>query len=206
MRSVVLIGGGGHARSVADVARQSGRSLAGCLAPGLVEPDLPQRLGGDDWLDHPEAAQHEFIVAAGQIGLAVLRRRLHGALAARSLLLATLQAPSAQRATSARVDNGTVLHHRSVVGPLSQIGLNCIINTGAIVEHDAQIGDHCHVSTGAIINGHARIGSGCMVGSGSVVLQGVSVADDVVIGAGAVVVADIVEAGVYVGVPARRLK
>ena len=37
--------------------------------------------------------------------------------------------------------------------PLLKIGINCIINTKALVEHDAIIGDHCHIATSAIING-----------------------------------------------------
>ena len=44
--------------------------------------------------------------------------------------------------------------HNSYIGPKSNIGNNCIINTGSIIEHDAKIGNHCHISTGCIINGN----------------------------------------------------
>lgn len=206
MKSLVLVGAGGHARSVADVARAAGRRLAGCIAPGPADADLPPVLGGDDWLDRPEARGHEFVVAAGQTAAPDLRRRLYDTLLARSLPLAQLRSPAACVSDTAALGPGTVVHHRAVVGPGARVGANCIVNTGAIVEHDARVGDHTHVSTGAIVNGGTRIGSGCMLGSGSVVLQGVRVGDGVVIGAGAVVARDIGEPGVYAGVPARRIK
>jgi acetyltransferase-like isoleucine patch superfamily enzyme len=44
-----------------------------------------------------------------------------------------------------------------------------------------------------------------MLGAGAVVIDGVFVTSDVIIGAGGVVVGEIVDPGVYVGVPVRRL-
>ena len=62
------------------------------------------------------------------------------------------------------------------------------------------------MTRGAVVAGRARIGRNVFVGAGAVVIDSISVCDDVVIGAGAVVTSSIDEAGVYVGVPARRMK
>lgn len=51
-----------------------------------------------------------------------------------------------------------------------------------------------------------RIGRGCWLGAGVTVLPGVSIAEGCVIGAGAVVSGDTSPNGLYVGVPARRVK
>jgi acetyltransferase-like isoleucine patch superfamily enzyme len=56
------------------------------------------------------------------------------------------------------------------------------------------------------LGGNVRIGSRVLVGAGAKVLPGVRIGDDVVVGAGAVVRGDLETAGVYAGVPARRVR
>jgi acetyltransferase-like isoleucine patch superfamily enzyme len=68
------------------------------------------------------------------------------------------------------------------------------------------VGDFTHVAPRAVLGGGVQLGRRVMLGAGAVVLPGVRVADDVVIGAGAVVQRDLLSAGVYVGVPSRRLR
>ena len=50
------------------------------------------------------------------------------------------------------------------------------------------------------------IGDGCWIGAGAVILPGVSIGTGCVIGAGAVVTRDCDPDGLYVGVPARRIR
>lgn len=59
---------------------------------------------------------------------------------------------------------------------------------------------------GKDIDTTVRVGKGCWLGAGVTVLPGVSIAEGCVIGAGAVVSADTSPNGLYVGVPARRVK
>ena len=47
--------------------------------------------------------------------------------------------------------------HKAIVNAKAKIGRNCIINTGAIIEHDVIIEDNCHISTGSIVNGGAKL-------------------------------------------------
>jgi hypothetical protein len=49
------------------------------------------------------------------------------------------------------------------------------------------------------------LGQRVVVGAGATVIDGIRVGDDVVLGAGAVATRDLLEAGTYVGIPARRL-
>lgn len=50
------------------------------------------------------------------------------------------------------------------------------------------------------------VGDGCWIGARSVILPGVTIGDGCVIGTGAVVNKDCAPNGLYVGVPARRIK
>lgn len=51
-----------------------------------------------------------------------------------------------------------------------------------------------------------HIGEGCWIGSGAIILPGVTIGPGCIIGAGAVVTSDCEDNGVYVGVPARRIR
>ena len=83
------------------------------------------------------------------------------------------------------------------------MGANCIINTGAVVDHDCQIGEHSHICPGVRLAGNVRIGMGVMVGTGTSIIPGMEVGDEAVIGAGSVVVRPIPSRSVAMGVPAR---
>ena len=119
----------------------------------------------------------------------------------------TLPAQTAQdNAAEAAEPQGTVAAPLSVVNRASRIGKSVILNTSSSVDHDCVVGDFSHVSPGARLAGGVTLGRRCWVGIGACIIEGIKIADDVVIGAGAAVVEDITEPGVYVGVPARRIK
>lgn len=94
----------------------------------------------------------------------------------------------------------------AVVNPSAKIGKHCIINTGAIVEHDNVLGDYVHLSPNATLTGGATVGECTHIGAGASTKQVISITNNCVIGAGASVVKDITESGTYVGVPARKMK
>ncbi len=100
------------------------------------------------------------------------------------------------------------------------IGDNVDIRTGAIISKGTVIEPNVFIGPGVITN-HTKhvfgpfapdenlmsvIESGAIIGSGVVILAGVRISGDVVIGAGSVVTKDVLEPGVYVGNPLRRLK
>lgn len=204
-RPLILVGAGGHCRSVISAARAAGREVAGILdRPGPETEVLGVPVVGTDDDMARLAPDHEFLITLGNVGLPVHRQRLAMALCtAGAPLAAPLIAASAVVCPSARIGLGTVVLNQAVVNAAARVGENCIINTGAIIEHDAEIADFVHVSTGAVVNGGARIGQGCMIGSGAVILQGISICPGTIIGAGAVVTRSITDPGTYAGVPAR---
>lgn len=84
------------------------------------------------------------------------------------------------------------------IGEFSNLNLHCTIG------HDAQIGSFTTLSPGVHVSGRVALGRNVFVGTGAVLLENVHVCDHSVIGAGAVVTKDIIEAGTWVGVPARK--
>jgi UDP-perosamine 4-acetyltransferase len=202
---LVLVGGGGHARVAADVARSAGMELWGVLTPegGPVAPGL-ERLGGDEWIEVAPAgiAFHlAFGPRPGDDARAALFERLTG----RGLSFPAIVSATADVRPGAGVGEGTLVVHGAILNAGARVGRNCIVNTGAIVEHDCAIGDHSHIAPGARLGGGVRVGERCILGLGAVVLPGIAIAEGVTVGAGAVLVRDIEEPGsTWSGNPARR--
>lgn len=205
-KKIVLIGGGGHCKSVIDVAELAGYHIIGII-------DATQKLGdkilgytilGNDDVIPNYIVDCEFLVTVGQIKNSEIRRRLQKLVLQHGGKLATIVSPNAHVSKHASIGQGTVVLHQAVVNAGARIGEGCIINTFANIEHDVQVGDFCHVSTGAMVNGDCRIFDDVFIGSQAVIVNGVSVCKKTFIGAGAVVIHDILESGVYVGNPLKK--
>ena len=83
------------------------------------------------------------------------------------------------------------------------IGRHCIINTGAVVEHDSILEDYVHISPKAAVAGNVRIGEGSHIGIGAVVIPGITIGKWTTIGAGSVIIKDVPDYATVVGNPGR---
>lgn len=203
-KNLILIGGGGHCKSVIDVAESAGYNILGIL-------DMPEEvgkpvldytvIGTDD--DIPQYADKaEFIITVGFIKNPSIRLRIYDKVKQAGGKLATIVASTAHVSRYATLGEGTVVMHQAVVNAGAKIGENCIINTFCNIEHDAVIGAQCHISTGTMVNGDCMVGERVFIGSQSVLANGITVGEDIIVGAGSVVRKSISEKGVYAGNPA----
>lgn len=208
MKNLILIGGGGHCKSVIDVAESAGYTILGILDRSIPvgETVLEYKVLGNDDLIEPYLDRAEFLVTVGQIKSPAIRIRLNKMVKDAGGKLATVIAPTAHVSKYASIGEGTVVMHQAVVNAGAQIGMGCIVNTFANIEHDVKLGDFCHVSTGAMVNGEAVLGEGTFIGSQSVVNQCVKVCNMTVVASGSVVHKDITDAGVYAGNPIKHIK
>lgn len=207
-KGLILVGGGGHCRSVAAAAEAVGLKVTGVLDPAHDPGDKIGNLtilGNDDdagnFID-----DNKFVVTVGAIGVPSLRNRVISGMERIGVEFGKVIAPTAFVASDAEIGAGTVVLNQAVVNANAKVGRHVIINTGAIIEHDAIVGDNTHVSTRAVVNGGCSIGKECFIGSGVVVMHGVKIGDRVVVGAGSTVSRDLTEPGTYLGFPARKIK
>ncbi len=201
-REVVVLGGGDHARVVAELLREAGRSVLGWIGPSGDIPGVAH-LGPDAALADFDPEAIEVVNGIGSTADADLRARVHAEASASGLVFASVVAPSAVIAPSAELAPGCVVFAQAVVAAGARLEMDVLVNTAAVVEHDARIGAHSHVSPGAILAGRVEVGERTHVGLGARVIQGVRIGSDCTIGAGAVVLADVPDGSVAVGVPAR---
>jgi sugar O-acyltransferase (sialic acid O-acetyltransferase NeuD family) len=211
MKKLILIGGGGHCRSVIDVVEKEAKyKIAGILdVAGMVGREVSgySVIGTDDAIEEYVKKECMFLITLGQIKSYETRQKLYQKLKDLQASLATVVSPLAYVSDRSMVGEGTVIMHHAVINAGVTIGSNCIINTRALVEHDSVIASHCHISTGALVNGDCSVSEGCFIGSGAILLNGRKVAPQTVIGAGAVITKDIEASGcTYAGNPARKIK
>ena len=65
-----------------------------------------------------------------------------------------------------------------IVNAKASIGEHCIVNSGAIVEHDVEVGSYTHLCPGSVVGGGSTIGESCFIGLGSRVRDHVSIGKD----------------------------
>ena len=204
-RPLILIGGGGHCKSVIEVAESAGYEIKGILdMPDEVGKEvLPGHkvLGTDDEI--PQYVEEcDFIITVGFIKNPALRIKLYNKVKAAGGRLATIIASTAHVSKYSELGEGTVIMHHAFVNAGAKIGDNCIINTFVNIEHDAEVGNQCHISTGTMVNGECKIGENCFIGSQSVCANCIEIASDIIVGAGSVVRKSIRVKGIYAGNPA----
>lgn len=202
-KSVVIIGAGGHARSLIALLQNS------CYEIKAIYDDSYNASQNETILSVPVTGQIKEVKSQDEICLAIgdnsTRKKLFNQF--NHQIFKTSIAHS-----SSIIENSTVLGKSNFIfakvlfNALVTIGDNNIINTSAVIEHECVIGNHNHVSVSAILCGRVRIGNNCFIGANAVIKDKIKICDDVIVGAGAVVVKDIVKPGVYVGNPAKKIK
>lgn len=189
-KRLLMIGGGGHCRSVLDCILSEGvyseigiidndqsAAISGFTVVG-TDDDLP-KLYNNGWTNA--------FISVGSIGSTLLRRKLYSMVKEIGFTVPVIVDPSAVIAKDVILDAGVFVGKRAVVNTGSKIGVCAILNTGSIVEHDCDIGSFAHISPGAILCGQISVGSDSHVGAGSVVRQGIKIGHSVLIGVGSIV-------------------
>lgn len=203
-KPLILIGGGGHCKSVIEAAESAGYQILGVLdMPEEVGKDIlsTKVIGTDD--DIPSYVDKaEFVITVGFIKNPAIRIKLYNKVKKAGGKFATIVASTAHVSKYATIGEGTVVMHQAFVNAGAKVGNNVILNTFSNIEHDAVIGNQCHISTGTMVNGDCKVGDNCFIGSQSVLANGIFVDDDIVVGAGSLVRKSIKEKGIYSGNPA----
>jgi acetyltransferase EpsM len=160
-----LIGSGGHAAVVDEIAQQNKICFDAFVDPLILEFKQLKKMQEYDCFTS------YFIGIGGATTKDLLRRQsLYESYKKRGCKSFCLISEQSYVSTSAIIGAGTLITHHAVIQTGAKIADNNIINTGAIIEHDVIIEDGCHIAPGAIILGGAIIGSCSMIGAGAVIL------------------------------------
>jgi len=182
MKKIILVGGGGHCKSVIDVIEQEGKfKIAGIVdQPKLLGSKILgySVIGCDNDLKKLVKKYRYALITVGQIKSSMLRKKLFNLVNSSKFILPSIISPLAYISKHSSIGKGSIVMHNAIVNANSLIGDNCIINTSALVEHDCTISQHCHISTNATINGGVKVKSGCFIGSNATIKQSVTIKEN----------------------------
>lgn len=209
-KNVIIIGAGGHAKSIANVIYKAGDNVKGFLDDNIEVGTIIIKEKGCEVLGSITNASHlqekypdmEFIIGIGE----PFKRKEIAEQYEKNLNFYTAIDPNSPIALDVEIGKGSVVLANACINTATKIGKHCIINTAAIIEHDNIIEDYVHISPNATLSGTVSVGEMTHIGSGAVIRNNIDICNNCIIGAGAVVVKDIEEPGVYAGVPIKRLK
>jgi sugar O-acyltransferase (sialic acid O-acetyltransferase NeuD family) len=192
---LLLIGSGGHANSCIDVIEQEGTfDIAGLVG-------YPNEVGSRHFGYEVVASDADLeslfldfkfaLVTIGHIESAESRIRLYRQIKSIGFKVPSIISKSAYVSEHAKIGEGTIVMHDVIINSGSVVGINCIINTRSLIEHDVKVSDHCHVSTGVVVNGGVQIGSGTFIGSRSVIRDNLFIGDECFVGMGTILLHDL---------------
>ncbi len=188
MNRLLLIGCGGHAKSIIELVAD----LKEWQILGLIgQPDeIGKKVLGyeciatdNDIKDLYKSCSNIFI-GLGQLKSPKKRKFLAELIESYSFSSPAIISKKSIVSKYSTIGNGTSIGHGAIVNANAEISSYCIINSMALIEHDVKISKFCHVSTGALINGGVEIGEGSFVGSGAIIREGIKIPPYSIISAG----------------------
>lgn len=188
LKPLLLIGCGGHARSLIDIIEARGQWRIHGLV-GLREQVNSKVfgypvVGTDSDLPILKKDCSSAVLAIGQLPNPELRQQMAVQLQERGFQSPVLISPYAVVSPHSQLGAGTTVGHGAIVNAGAVVGDHCILNSRSLIEHDVHVGDYCHVSTGAILNGGVSLGAGSFIGSGAMIRDSLQLPAGTVISAG----------------------
>ncbi|ATS38685.1 MULTISPECIES: acetyltransferase [Xanthomonas] len=134
-----------------------------------------------------------------------LRTRFFQDLVRRGYRCATYVSSRAFVWHNAQIGANCFIFEGNVVQPFTRIGDNCVLWSGNHIGHRTVVQDHVFIASHAVISGYCQIGQGSFIGVNATLSDKMRIAADNIIGAGALVTRHTEAGRVYVGSPARAV-
>lgn len=211
MEEILLVGAGGHCKSVLDaIKRSSSFKVYGILD---IESNIGQTILGHEicYTDNQlidlfqQGIRNVFITVAG-IGNPKLRIELFSKCKEIGFQFPIIIDTSAVVSNYSKIGKGVFIGKNAVVNADVIIGDMAIINTASVIEHDCEIGEFASISPSATLSGGVKVGAYTHVGTNVTVIEGIVIGMSSIIGAGSVVVKDIDSNCKAYGIPCKEVE
>lgn len=201
-----LIGGGGLAKEVSEIATLNGYDIAGYFAdqPGTTRWKY---LGTfDDVLHHRNNMQFTLCIGAVNADGVSRRRALIDYFSKSNINFANLISPHAVVSEGVILGKGLIVAHGVVLSVDAMIGDFCLLNTNAVVGHDANVGSNCILAPLSFLGGNTFLEQDVIIAPHASVLEGRKIHSGCVVGTGAVVYRDLKSNSTVMPVVTKTLK
>lgn len=210
MENIILIGAGGHCKSVIDsILSMKKYNIYGILDN---EESIGKNVCGYrvNYTDKDMSLLYEkgickAFITVGGIGNCLIRKKLYSQVKRVGFEVPTIIDSSAVVSKFATIGEGVFIGKGSIVNADATISNMVIVNTGALVEHDCNISQFAFLSVGVHLSGGVYVGEETHIGTGVNIIQGIKIGRNSIIGAGSVVTRDIDSYKKAYGVPCKEV-
>lgn len=211
IKKIVLIGGGGHCKSVLDSLLE----LNTYEEIGIIDKNENIQkiifgisvIGCDKDLQKFYDAGYQYaFITIGSIGDPSIRIKLFNLIIKIGYEVPSIIDATANISKHSIIGKGVFVGKHSIINAGSHIHNGAIINTGVIIEHDCHIGEFSHIASGAVLGGEVIIGDNTHIGSSATIKQQVHIGSNSIIGMGSVVLKDIQNSTMAYGNPCMEVK
>lgn len=188
MKRLLIVGAGGHGRSVAEAVLARGEFVV----VGFLDDAFPEleRVWEIPVLGTvADSAQWRGVVDCAFVALGnnELRQRVVAGLRASGFSLATVLHPRAIVSPTALIGEGSAIMAGAIIGTEARLGEGVIVNCAAVVDHHGHVGDFGHLGVNAAMAGGSVLGATAWMKAGSALGYGVEIEAGFVLEPGEVV-------------------
>lgn len=194
MEDIIVVGFGGHAKSVIDSIIRTGQYNIIGFTDVVPRPEYRgiKYLGKDNVLqEYFDNGIKKAFITIGYLGKDFTRDLLYNQIKSAGFQIPVIIDSSAVIAEDVTIGEGTFIGKGCIVNSAVEIREMCIINTGSILEHESQIGAFSHVSVNSTLCGNVFVDEHCFIGANTTVIQNLKIGARSVVGAGSLVLRNV---------------
>lgn len=145
MKTLVLLGAGGFARTISDIVRQTGQFDEIVLLDDAMKDGVAGRCS--QYVDHI-GAETEFFPAISDNRC---RRSWIDTLHGKGVKVATIIHPSAYVSPTVKMEDGIAVLPGAIVNTGARLASGVLVNCGAVIDHDSVIECCSHIKPRAVV-------------------------------------------------------
>lgn len=207
---LLLIGGGGHCKSVLDsLLDNNNYQEIGIVDSHLVLGEkifeVPVIGRDQDLVDLFHKGYNNAFVTVGSIGNPKVRKDIYSRLKDIGFNLPNIIDKTAVVSKRSSLREGIFVGKNAVINAKASIGICSIINSSVTIEHDCIVSSFAHIAPGSTLCGEVEIGENTHIGANSVIRQQLKVGSNCIVGFGSVVTKNLKDNVIAYGNPCREV-
>lgn len=208
MKNLIIIGAGGLAREVYDLALICSQNETLFNIKGFISKDDTgiESMGYPKIISNPEdyVVQNDdcFFCAIGDVRI---RKRVVEHIIDKGGEFINLIHPTAILSPSVKLGIGIAIKSHCVISSDVEIDSFSFLQSSVIMGHDVKIGKFCQINSFAFLAGYVRVSNTGTINAGAKLLQNVVVEEHAIVGIGSVVISKVKMGTTVFGNPAKKI-
>ena len=208
-KKLLIIGSGGHAKSILDSFRKNnineavgfideyknkGETINDLKIVGKIR-DIPNFVKNND--------VNCFIIGVGDN---FLRKSIYEqiiSLKLKNFKPISIVDETATISSYSSIGKGCYIAPKTVIQTSTKIGIFNVINTGTIIEHDNKIGNFSSTAPGCVTGGNVKVGNLCHLALSAVIKNNISLGSNTIVGSNSYINKNCKSNSIYFGNPGK---